>query len=231
MVPDLARAQGLPSAPILLKQFGRVPYQQSHEAMKLFTDARCVQSPDEFWLLEHDPVFTQGQAGKSEHILAAGPIPVVQSDRGGQVTYHGPGQLVIYVMVDLRRRGIGVRRLVSAIEEAIIAVLYAHCGIAAVADPKAPGVYVAGRKIAALGLRVRKGFSYHGLSLNVDCDLGPFAQINPCGYAGLEVTSVHQECGLIPLPDQAFLGVAIMKALADGLGGCEGLATGPEKAS
>jgi lipoyl(octanoyl) transferase len=163
--------------------------------------------------------------------LAAGQIPVVQSDRGGQVTYHGPGQLVIYVMVDLRRRGIGVRRLVSAIEEAIIAVLRADCGIAAVADPKAPGVYVAGRKIAALGLRVRKGFSYHGLSLNVDCDLGPFAQINPCGYAGLEVTSVHQECGLIPLPDQAFLGVAIMKALADGLGGCEGLATGPEKAS
>ena len=134
-------------------------------------------------------------------------------------------------MVDLRRRGIGVRRLVSAIEEAIIAVLRADCGIAALADPKAPGVYVAGRKIAAFGLRVRKGCSYHGLSLNVDCDLHPFAQINPCGYQGLEVTSVHRECGSIPPPTQAYLGTAIMRALAEGLGGYVGLAMSPEQAS
>ncbi|MCL4104422.1 UNVERIFIED_CONTAM: hypothetical protein GTU68_047384 [Idotea baltica] len=157
--------------------------------MKDFTDGRSPDSPDELWLLQHAPVFTQGQAGKAEHVLAPGDIPVIQVDRGGQVTYHGPGQWVMYLLIDLRRRDLGVRALVDLIETALIDLL-ADYGIAAASRPDAPGVYVAGEKIAALGLRIRKGCSYHGLSLNVDMNLEPFQRINPCGHEGLQVTSM-----------------------------------------
>ncbi len=180
-------------SPLLFKELGRLEYSDAIEAMRLFTDHRQVRTPDELWLLEHEPVFTQGQAGKAEHVLDPRGIPIVQADRGGQVTYHGPGQLVVYCLLDLRRRGLGVRQLVSGIENAIIRLLRDDFGLDAEADPKAPGVYVEGRKIAALGLRVRRGCSYHGLSLNIDADLAPFSLINPCGYAGLTVTSLQQE--------------------------------------
>lgn len=180
--------------PILHKVLGRADYRQTYTAMRLFTDNRLSDTPDELWALEHPPVFTQGQAGKAEHILAPGDIPVVQTDRGGQVTYHGPGQLVIYLLVDLKRRKLGVRQVVTLIEDTIVNLLADEFGVQAQADPKAPGVYVDGRKIAALGLRVRKGCTFHGLSLNIDCDLEPFARINPCGYQGLAVTSLQQEC-------------------------------------
>lgn len=182
------------SFPVLHKMLGRADYARTYAAMRLFTDSRLADTPDELWALEHPPVFTQGQAGKAEHLLAPGDIPVVQTDRGGQVTYHGPGQLVIYLLIDLKRRKLGVRQVVTLIENAIIEILADEFGLPAQADPKAPGVYVDGRKIAALGLRVRKGCTFHGLSLNVDCDLEPFARINPCGYQGLAVTSVQQEC-------------------------------------
>lgn len=158
--------------------------------MKDFTDARDENTADEIWLVEHPPVFTLGQAGKEEHLLSVDQIPVVHSDRGGQVTYHGPGQLVVYLMIELRRHGLGVRDLVTLIEESVIELLGDH-GISALAQSDAPGVYVDGSKVAALGLRVRKGRSYHGLSLNVDMDLSPFSQINPCGYEGLQVTDLR----------------------------------------
>jgi lipoyl(octanoyl) transferase len=161
--------------------------------MQAFTDARGAATADELWLVEHDPVFTQGQAGKAEHVLAAGDIPVVQVDRGGQVTYHGPGQLVVYPLFDLRRLHIGVRELVQRIEQAAIDSL-AVWGIAGERKEGAPGVYVAGAKIMALGLRVRRGCSFHGLALNVAMDPAPWARINPCGYAGLAVTTVL-DCG------------------------------------
>ena len=157
--------------------------------MQRFTDARTPDSDDEIWLVEHLPVFTLGQAGKPEHILDPGDIPVIRTDRGGQVTYHGPGQLVAYVLVDLRRAGLGIRRLVTLIEESVISLL-AEYGVPAQARTDAPGVYVDGKKIASLGLRVRRGCSFHGVSLNVDMDLSPFARINPCGYPGLEVTQL-----------------------------------------
>lgn len=162
------------------------------EAMRNFTAARTEQTPDEIWLLSHKSVFTQGQAGKAEHVLLPGDIPVVQIDRGGQVTYHGPGQLVAYLMVDVRRSAIGVRELVEQLELSVIDVLAGY-GVHAQSQRKAPGVYVNGAKIAALGLRIRKGCSYHGLSLNVDMDLAPFARINPCGYAGLAVTQLRDQ--------------------------------------
>lgn len=155
--------------------------------MREFTDARGPATPDELWLVEHPPVFTLGQAGLAEHILDAADIPVVQSDRGGQATYHGPGQVVLYLLFDLRRAGLGVKRLVSLLEEAIIGYL-ADEGVSGVSRPDAPGVYVEGAKIASLGLRVRNGRCYHGVALNVDLDLSPFARINPCGYPGLAVT-------------------------------------------
>ncbi|GAB5451091.1 MAG: lipoyl(octanoyl) transferase LipB [Halioglobus sp.] len=173
----------------LIKTLGVVDYLPTFAAMKTFTDSRTPETPDELWLLQHNRVFTQGQAGKAEHVLAPGDIPVVQVDRGGQVTYHGPGQWVLYLLVDLQRRSLGVRDLVSLIEKSIVTLLAAH-GIEAAADPVAPGVYVGGEKIASLGLRVRKGCSYHGLALNVDMDLEPFGRINPCGYEGLQVTSM-----------------------------------------
>ena len=157
--------------------------------MSAFTDARTEDTPDQLWVVEHDPVFTLGQAGKPEHVLAAGDIPVVQVDRGGQVTYHGPGQIVVYPLLDLRRLGIGVREYVCRIEQAIIDTLD-EWNIAAERQEGAPGVYVAGAKIAALGIRVRRGCTFHGLSFNVAMDLEPFHRINPCGYAGLQVTTV-----------------------------------------
>lgn len=172
-----------------LRELGRVDYLDTLDAMRAYTDSRDAGSPDEIWLLEHDPVLTLGQRGNREHVLAGSAVPIVQSDRGGQVTYHGPGQLVMYLLIDIRRRGIGVRALVDGIENAVIALL-ADYGIEANARREAPGVYVGGRKIAALGLRVRRGCSYHGLSLNVDMDLEPFSRINPCGYEGLEVTQL-----------------------------------------
>ena len=176
----------------VLRRLGRVDYAPTWHAMQAFTDARDENTPDELWFLEHDPVFTQGLNGKPEHLLATGDIPVVGIDRGGQVTYHGPGQLVMYALVDLRRRRIGVRELVVALENAVIA-LAASDGIAATGRREAPGVYVAGRKLASIGLRVRRGCSYHGLALNVDMDLEPFARINPCGMAGLAMTQLAAE--------------------------------------
>ena len=160
------------------------------EAMRSFTAARTEQTQDECWLLSHKSVFTQGQAGKAEHLLLPGNIPVVQIDRGGQVTYHGPGQLIAYLMVDVRRSAIGVRELVEQLELSVIDVLASY-EVQAQSQRKAPGVYVNGAKIAALGLRIRQGCTYHGLSFNIDMDLAPFARINPCGYAGLEVTQLR----------------------------------------
>ncbi|TAJ52260.1 MAG: lipoyl(octanoyl) transferase LipB [Nevskiaceae bacterium] len=178
---------------IRVRHLGSVAYEDSFEAMRRFNQARGPDTPDEIWLLEHPPVYTQGQAGKPEHLLMPGDIPVVQSDRGGQVTYHGPGQLVAYPLIDIVRRGYGVRSLVSRIEQAMVDTLLGY-GIAAYADREAPGVYVdvTGRrhKIGSLGLRVRQGRSMHGLSLNVAMDLEPFSRINPCGYSGLAMTQV-----------------------------------------
>lgn len=172
--------------PLVVRELGRYSYVPVWQAMQQFTDARDENTPDEIWIVEHDPVFTQGQAGKEEHLLFPGDIPVVKVDRGGQVTYHGPGQIVIYVLLDLRRKKIGVRELVTNIENAIVATLAEH-NITAAAKPDAPGVYVDNKKIASLGLRVRKGCTFHGLALNVDMDLEPFLRINPCGYAGLQM--------------------------------------------
>jgi lipoyl(octanoyl) transferase len=172
--------------PLIIRNLGRQPYEPVFEAMKAFTEDRDEHTADEFWVLEHEPVFTQGLNGKPEHLLNPGRIPIVQVDRGGQVTYHGPGQIVIYTLIDVRRRSMGVRALVTALEQAVIALLNEY-GVDARARSDAPGVYVDNRKIAALGLRVRRGSSYHGLSLNRDMDLTPFNRINPCGYQGLEV--------------------------------------------
>ncbi len=174
---------------ILIRELGLVGYESTLQLMKQYTDQRDATSCDELWLLQHPSVFTQGQAGKAEHLLMTGDIPVVQADRGGQVTYHGPGQLVIYLLLDIKRRGKGVRELVTSIEESIIATL-AEWDVVANARSDAPGVYVAGDKIASLGLRVRRGCCYHGLALNVDMDLEPFHRINPCGYAGLAMTQL-----------------------------------------
>jgi lipoyl(octanoyl) transferase len=168
---------------------GLQDYQETWERMRRFTDTRSSDTPDELWLLEHPPVYTLGQAGRPEHLREPGGIPVVRTDRGGQVTYHGPGQLVAYLMLDLRRSGLGVKRLVNILEQSVIDLL-GQRGISAYARPDAPGVYVNGAKIAALGLRVRQGCSYHGLSLNVAMDLEPFGRIDPCGYAGLQVTQI-----------------------------------------
>jgi len=170
-----------------LKSLGNRDYRETWEAMREFTDTRDADTADEIWLVEHPPVYTLGRNGDPAHILNAAHIPVVESDRGGQVTYHGPGQLIVYTLFDLNRLGIGVRGLVTGLENAVIGTLSQY-GIKAEARRDAPGVYVDGKKIASLGLRIRKGCSYHGLSLNVDMDLSPFAAINPCGYPGLEVT-------------------------------------------
>ena len=171
----------------LIRNLGRVEYEPTWRAMQAFTARRATDTADEIWLLEHPPVYTLGQAGKREHLIAETAVPLIAIDRGGQITYHGPGQAVAYVLVDLRRRGYGIRELVKRMEQAVIDLL-AGQGISATRMEGAPGVYVAGAKIAALGLRVRQGCTYHGLALNVDMELGPFTAINPCGYAGLAVT-------------------------------------------
>ncbi|MDP2882048.1 MAG: lipoyl(octanoyl) transferase LipB [Azonexus sp.] len=172
--------------PPVVKRLGRVDYQPTFQAMQDFTASRTAETPDEIWIVEHPPVYTLGQAGKPEHILKDVGIPIVKIDRGGQVTYHGPGQVVIYLLLDLARLKIKVRELVTAIEQAVINLLAKH-GVTAEQRDGAPGVYVGEAKIAALGLRIRNGCSYHGVSLNVDMDLSPFAAINPCGYAGLKI--------------------------------------------
>ena len=174
---------------LFVRRLGRRPYRPVWQAMRAFTDARAADTPDELWMLQHDPVFTLGQAGRMEHVLAPGAIPVIAVERGGQVTYHGPGQIVGYPLLDLRRLGIGIRELVNRIEQAMIDTL-ATWNIEAARREGAPGVYVAGAKIGALGLRVRRGCTFHGLAFNVAMDLEPFRRINPCGYAGLAVTQV-----------------------------------------
>jgi len=202
-------------APIQLHRLGRSAYLPVWESMRALTDTRGEATADQFWLVEHDPVFTQGQAGKPEHLLMTGDIPVVQTDRGGQVTYHGPGQVVLYPLLDIRRGKIGVRDLVTALESAVIAVLSEY-GVSARARPDAPGVYVetaAGEaKIASLGLRIRRGASYHGVALNVDADLSPFARINPCGYAGMPVTRLADLVAI--KPDNQKVGEQLAFALA-----------------
>lgn len=200
--------------PLIVRRLGQREYEPTWQAMRDFTDRRDDTTRSELWVVEHPPVFTQGQAGKAEHLLSPGDIPVVQTDRGGQVTYHGPGQLVIYLLIGLREANIGIRRLVTVMEESIIGLLDSH-GIAAEARTEAPGVYVDGRKIASLGLRVRRGCTYHGLALNVSNDLTPFGRINPCGYAGLEVTSTR----LLGIPDTLeTLADQLVERLADTLG-------------
>ncbi|EPV2499909.1 lipoyl(octanoyl) transferase LipB [Enterobacter hormaechei] len=176
---------------ILVRHLGLQPYEPVSQAMHDFTDMRDDTTPDEIWLVEHLPVFTQGQAGKAEHLLMTGDIPVIQSDRGGQVTYHGPGQQVMYVLLNLKRRKLGVRELVSLLEQTVVNTL-AEYGIDAHPRADAPGVYVGKMKICSLGLRIRKGCSFHGLALNINMDLTPFQRINPCGYAGMEMTQMRQ---------------------------------------
>ncbi|MBM7036413.1 lipoyl(octanoyl) transferase LipB [Vibrio ulleungensis] len=176
---------------LTIRLLGRQDYQPVWQAMHDFTDTRTDETTDEVWIVEHNPVFTQGQAGKAEHLLETGDIPVVQSDRGGQVTYHGPGQLVVYFLLNLRRKDMGVRELVTHIETIIINTLKQYA-INSAAKPDAPGVYVEGKKVASLGLRIRKGCSFHGLALNVNMDLSPFLRINPCGYQGMEMVQVSQ---------------------------------------
>ena len=174
---------------LFVRQSDLRDWQSVSDAMHQYTDQRDDQSRDEIWLVEHPPVFTQGQAGKAEHLLMPGDIPVVQSDRGGQFTYHGPGQQVMYVLIDVKRRKLGVRQLVTVLEETVIATLAAF-GVSARARADAPGVYVGEEKICSLGLRIRKGCSFHGLALNVAMDLSPFLRINPCGYAGMSMTQL-----------------------------------------
>lgn len=197
------------------RSLGLAEYEPVLADMRLFTDTRDADTPDELWLLQHPRVFTQGQAGKAEHVLAPGDIPVIQVDRGGQVTYHGPGQWVVYLLIDLKRRGLGVRALVTLIEQCLVRLLGEY-GIEAAADPEAPGVYVSGDKIASLGLRVRKGCSYHGLALNVDMDLEPFGRINPCGYSGLRVTSMARVLSQ-PGLDMDQVGSRLLAVLAEAL--------------
>ncbi|MDR5867069.1 lipoyl(octanoyl) transferase LipB [Halomonas koreensis] len=197
--------------PLRVHRLGRRPYEPVWQAMRELTDTRDAGTPDQLWLVEHDPVFTQGRAGKPEHLLVPGDIPVVQTDRGGQVTYHGPGQVVLYPLLDVRRAGLGVRDLVSALENAAIDLLAAH-GVEARARPDAPGVYVGEAKIASLGLRIRRGASFHGIALNVDADLAPFERINPCGYAGMPMTRLAD---LAPeVPDSSAVALELAECLA-----------------
>ncbi|WP_253378201.1 lipoyl(octanoyl) transferase LipB [unidentified bacterial endosymbiont] len=176
---------------ILVRHLGLQPYEPVSQAMHDFTDSRTDATADEIWLVEHLPVFTQGQAGKAEHLLMTGDIPVIQSDRGGQVTYHGPGQQVMYVLLNLKRRKLGVRELVTLLEQTVVNTL-AEFAIDAHPRADAPGVYVGEMKICSLGLRIRKGCSFHGLALNINMDLSPFQRINPCGYAGMEMAQMSQ---------------------------------------
>ncbi len=200
--------------PEIVRYTQLMPYQPIWHAMQAFTEQRQADTPDQIWLLQHTPVYTLGLAGKREHLLNTGPIPVLAIDRGGQVTYHGPGQWIAYVLLDLKRRGWGVKHLVSSLEQSVIDLLAAH-GVHAVRRDKAPGVYVKQRKIAALGLRVRRGCSYHGLSLNVNMDLSPFQGINPCGYQGLEVTQLCDEGVKLDMPQagEALLACVLEKLI------------------
>lgn len=184
----------------LVRHLGLAEYQPTFEAMQQFTAERTADTRDEIWLLQHPPTYTQGQAGKPEHLLNPNNIPVVQIDRGGQVTYHGPGQIVMYLLLDLRRWKLNVRQLVRLMEQSVIDLLAAH-GVEARGREDAPGVYVGDAKIAALGLKIKHGCCYHGLSFNVDMDLAPFAGINPCGYAGLQVTQARNVGIVTPLPE------------------------------
>jgi len=188
--------------PYIVRHLGLVDYEPTWRQMQQFTDTRTAETPDEIWFLEHPPVFTLGMNASRDHVLTPGDIPVVQIDRGGQVTYHGPGQLVVYPLVDLRRAGLGVRDLVTALERSIIE-LVAEFGVIAEARRDAPGVYVAGRKLASVGIRIRRHSSYHGLALNVQLDLGPFQRINPCGYQGLEMTQLGELGGPKTVEDAA----------------------------
>ncbi len=205
-----------------IRKLGLIDYQQCWDAMRDFTEARDAGTPDEIWFLQHPRVFTQGQAGKAEHVLAPGDIPVIQVDRGGQVTYHGPGQIVGYMLIDIRRRGLGIRWLVNGIENAIIDVLKQY-GVKSFAKPEAPGVYLDGAqgrgrdgaKIAALGMRVRRGCTFHGLSLNIDMDLEPYGRINPCGFSGLAVAQLRDM--VEPVPALEIVEEQLLKALCEKL--------------
>lgn len=177
---------------LTLRYLGNQPYLETWQAMSDFTNLRDDHTVDEIWVVEHPAVFTQGSAGKAEHLLQQTDIPIVKSDRGGQITYHAPGQLVVYLLINIRRKGFNVRSLVTIIEQGIIDLLNEH-QVVAFAKADAPGVYVNNKKIASLGLKIRRGCSFHGLALNVDMDLSPFLQINPCGYAGLEMTQCKNE--------------------------------------
>lgn len=201
-------------AELIVRTLGQQPYLQTWEAMKSFTAERDEGIADELWCLEHPQVFTQGQAGKAEHVLFPGDIPVIQVDRGGQVTYHGPGQLVVYLLLDLPRKKLGVRELVDHIEQGIVRTL-AELDIDAAPRPDAPGVYVEGAKIASLGLRVRRGCSFHGLALNVAMDLEPFGRINPCGHAGMPMCQVQD---FVPEVTVADVQKRLVKQLVSGLG-------------
>ena len=199
---------------LIVRSLGEQPYLETWDAMKAFTADRDEATADEIWCLEHPRIYTQGQAGKAEHILAPGDIPVIQVDRGGQVTYHGPGQLVIYLLINLPRLKFGVRTLVDEIEQAIVRVL-AEVGIQAAPRPDAPGVYVDGAKIASLGLRVRRGCSFHGLALNVAMDMEPFRRINPCGFAGMPMCQVRD---FVPGATVADFAAKLADELVVGLG-------------
>jgi lipoyl(octanoyl) transferase len=199
-----------------LHRLGRRSYEPVWQAMRQLTDSRDATTPDQLWLVEHDPVFTQGQAGRPEHLLMPGDIPVVQTDRGGQVTYHGPGQVILYPLLDVRRAHIGVRDLVSALENAVIDLM-AEQGVVARARPDAPGVYVGEAKIASLGLRIRRGASFHGVAMNVVGDLSPFSRINPCGYTGLAMTRLSDL--VEETPDMESVGQRLAECLASRLGG------------
>jgi lipoyl(octanoyl) transferase len=198
---------------LILKSLGRVEYEPTWRAMQAFTAQRTADTPDELWLCEHPPVFTQGLAGKPEHLLADIGVPVVKIDRGGQITYHGPGQIVCYLLLDLKRRGLTVKGLVRRMEQAVIDLL-AQYGVAASRLEGAPGVYVGGAKIAALGLKVKNGCSYHGLALNVAMDLSPFAAINPCGYEGMAVTQLS---AFDPATDMETVGAKLVAQLREKL--------------
>ncbi len=202
------------SSVIHVRKLGLRSYREVWQDMQSYTDTRSAESPDQLWLVEHFPVYTQGQAGKPEHLLNPGAIEVVQTDRGGQVTYHGPGQLVAYPLLNLKRRNLGVRDLVSLLEDCILAVLQ-DWAIPGYIRPKAPGVYVAERKIASLGLRVRRGCSFHGLSLNVAMDLHPFGGINPCGYNGLQMTQMADHSAVDP--EMVDVEASLTRHLADRL--------------